>query len=144
LGDPAEVNELGEEAFEPCRGDDFEDSARLVAGVPERVPLSARFVDEVPLACLDVLVTQQCAHTSLNDEAVLVLVVMAVQRRGERSWRHWMLDEREAISGFGTVEHETHSDASKKAGVPIGGSDDFCCGDAHASSFHWTIMSHQM
>jgi hypothetical protein len=46
-----------------------------------------------------------------------------------------VLDEREAITGIGTVNHEPHSDAPEKAGFPIGGSDDFCCGDAHASLF---------
>jgi hypothetical protein len=58
LGDAAEVDELSEEAFEACGRDDLEDSARLVAGVPERVPLSAWLVDEIPWAGLDVLIAQ--------------------------------------------------------------------------------------
>ena len=78
IGDAAELDKLSEEAFEACWGDDLEDSAGVVAGVPERVPLSARFMDEISWACLEVIVTQQCAHAALDDEAVFVLVVVAV------------------------------------------------------------------
>ena len=144
MGDAAELDELGEEALEACRGDDLEDPAGRVASVPERMPLPARFMDEVPRARLEVLVTQDGAHTSLEHEAVLVLVVVAVQWRGERPGRHRMFDKREAVAGFGPVEHKAHSDAAKKASVPILRSDDSCCAYAHAPSFHWTSMSRRI
>ena len=57
-GDAAELDEHSEEPFEACRGDDLEDSAAVIAGVPERVSLSARFVNESPWACLGVVVTE--------------------------------------------------------------------------------------
>src|SRR5690349_24146387 len=40
----AQRDELGEEPLEAGRRDDLEDPTRLVAGVPERVPLAARLV----------------------------------------------------------------------------------------------------
>jgi len=58
LGDAAEVDELGEEALEPGGRDDLEDPAGLVAGVPERMPLSPRLVNEIPWSRFEVLVTQ--------------------------------------------------------------------------------------
>ena len=88
--------ELGEEALEAGRRDDLEDPARLVSGVPERVPLVARLEDEVPRPGLDHVVAEQRTHPPLEDEAVLVLARVAVHRRRERARRHRVLDEREA------------------------------------------------
>src|SRR5205823_12715927 len=42
----AHVHELLEEALKTCRGDDLQDARRLVAGVPEGVPLIARLEDQ--------------------------------------------------------------------------------------------------
>jgi hypothetical protein len=38
----AEFDKLGKVPFKPCRRDDLEDSCRLLAGVPERMPLVTR------------------------------------------------------------------------------------------------------
>src|SRR5215218_494594 len=61
--------ELGEELLEAGRGDELEDPRRLVAGVPERVPLAARLVDQVARARLHDVVAEQRAHAALEDEA---------------------------------------------------------------------------
>ena len=47
LGDAAQVDQLGEEALETSRRDDFENPARLIPGVPEGVPFAARLEDQV-------------------------------------------------------------------------------------------------
>src|SRR5581483_7821340 len=73
LSDATQVDELLEEALEPGRRDDLEDPARLVARVPERVPLVARLEHQVARPGLDDVVAQQRAHAPLEDEAVLVL-----------------------------------------------------------------------
>ena len=51
--------ELVEEVLEAARGDDLEDRARLVARVPERVPLVARLVHEVAGVGVDDVVAEQ-------------------------------------------------------------------------------------
>jgi hypothetical protein len=60
LGRPAGagVDELVEEVLEPARGDDLEDPAGVVAGVPERVPLVARLEDEVAGVRVDEVIAQ--------------------------------------------------------------------------------------
>src|SRR5205823_12330757 len=103
-----------EETLEAGRGDDLEDPARLVPGVPEGVPLVAGLEDEVARAGLEDLVTQECAHAALQDVAVLVLARVAVQRRGQRSWSHRVLDQREPAAGLVAVDHEPHADASEE------------------------------
>src|SRR5919109_4741023 len=111
----AHVRELPEEALEPRRRDDLEDPARLVARVPERVPLVARLEDEIARPGLDDLVAEQRAHPPLEDEAVLVLAGVQMQRRRERPRRHRMLDEREALGRLAPVDHEAHPDRSEEA-----------------------------
>ena len=54
--------------------DDLEDPARLITGVPTRVPLVAPLEDELARTGLDDIVRRAArAHASLEDEAVLVL-----------------------------------------------------------------------
>jgi hypothetical protein len=72
-GGAAQVDELLEVALEAGRGDDLEDPRRLIARVPERVPLVARLVDQIARAGDDDLVPEQCADLPLQDVAVLVL-----------------------------------------------------------------------
>src|SRR5215208_1296021 len=79
LGHTAHVDELPEEALETGRRDDLENPAGLVARVPERVPLVARLEDQVPRPGLDD-VAQQCAHAPLENEAVLILARVQMQR----------------------------------------------------------------
>src|SRR5919109_785552 len=115
----AHVREPREEAPEPRRRDDLEDPARLVARVPEGVPLVAWLEDEVPRPRFDDLVAQQGAHPPLEDVAVLVLARVQVQRRRERARRHRVLDEREALAGLEPVDHEAHADAPEEALLPV-------------------------
>ena len=99
----------------PAGRDDLEDPARLVARVPERVPLVARLEDEVARAGLDDVVAEQGTHPSLEDEAVLVLARVQVQRGSERPRRHRMLHEREALARLVPVDHEANADRPEEA-----------------------------
>ena len=117
----AQVVQLTEEALEAGRRDDLEDPARLVARVPERVPLVARLEDEVARPRLDDVVAEQRAHAALEHEAVLVLARVQVQRRGERARRHRVLDEREPLARVGPVDHEADADAAQEALAPSPG-----------------------
>ncbi len=121
---PARIHELVEELLEPRRSDDLEDSAFLVAGVPERVPLSARLVDEVARTGLDDVVAEQRAHPALEHEAVLVLAVVAMERRSEMTRRHRMLDESEAALRVLSRNDEANADAAERSGLAVGWADD--------------------
>ena len=88
---------------------------RRVAGVPERVPLVARLEDEVADLAEDDLVAELRADAALQDEAVLVLVRVAVRRRRERPPGHRVLDEREPAAGLVAVDHEPHADRAEAA-----------------------------
>jgi len=48
VGRGSEAPERAEQLFQPRRGDDLQDGGRLVAGVPEGVPLPPRFEDQIP------------------------------------------------------------------------------------------------
>src|ERR1700712_5499043 len=61
---------LREETLEARRGDDLEDPLRLVARVPERVPLVAGLEDEVAGPAEDDLVAELRPHAALEDVAV--------------------------------------------------------------------------
>src|SRR5919198_6668738 len=120
----AHVGELPEEVLEARGRDDLEDPARLVARVPEGVPLVARLEDEVAGTCLHDVVPEQGAHAPLEHEAVLVLARVEVQRRRERARGHRMLDEREALLRLVAVDHESHADAAEKTLHAVVGTDD--------------------
>src|SRR5689334_8121327 len=66
LGDAAHLDELLEEALESGRRDDLEDPARLVARVPERVPLVAWLEDQVARPGLNDVITEQRADPPLQ------------------------------------------------------------------------------
>src|SRR5215217_1929615 len=117
----AHVRQLFEETLEAGRGNDLEDPARLVARVRERVPLVARLEDQVARAGLDDLVAEQRAHAAFQDEGVLVLARVQVQRRRERPRRHRMLDEREGVPRLRPVDHErTPIDPTKPSFASLG------------------------
>src|SRR6185437_13052061 len=123
---------------------ELEDAARLVARVPEGVPLIARLEDEVARAGFDHVVAEQRAHSSLEHEAVLVFPRVAMQRRGERARRHRMLDEREVLAGLVPVDHETDADAPEEAFQSVIGADQLrsCDFRLHGfRSFQWTVVS---
>ena len=63
------------------------------------MPLATRLVDEIAGPGLDDVVAEQGAHPALEHEAVLVLAVVAMKRRGEITRRHRMLHEGEAAVG---------------------------------------------
>src|SRR6476646_3668394 len=132
----AEPVELAEEVLEPGRRDDLEDPARLVARVPEGVPLVTRLEDEVAGAGLDDVVAEEGAHPALEDVAVLVLARVPVQRGGERARRHRVLDEREALARVDAVDQEADADAAEEALLPLVGGDDpgTCDCGAHLES----------
>ena len=68
-------------------------TAGAVAGVPERVPLTARLEDEIAGFGEDLLVAEQRSEASFQHEAVLVFPAVAVQRCGERLPGHKMLQK---------------------------------------------------
>ena len=142
----AQPVELPEEVLEPGRRDDLEDPARLVARVPEGVPLVPRLEDEVTGAGLDDVVTEERPHPALEDVAVLVLARVPVQRGGERARRHRVLDEREALARVDAVDQEADADAPEEAFLPLVGGDDprdlrLRC--SSRLSFHRTIVSRE-
>ena len=56
--DAPEVDQCREEPLKPRRGDDLEDPRRLIASVPERVPLAAWLEDQVARSAQEHLVAQ--------------------------------------------------------------------------------------
>src|SRR5581483_8808905 len=108
----------------------------------ERVPLVARLEHEIARPGLHDLVAQQRAEPALEDEAVLVLARVQVQRRGERARGERVLDEREALRRVGPVDHEADADAPEEALAPVVGPDqlDACGYGLHRSTpfiGHW-------
>ena len=73
--------------------DDLGGPADGIAGVPERVPLVARFEGEVAYLGVHHIVAEQRSQPTLQDVAVLVLLGVAVNRGGECSRRDRVLDE---------------------------------------------------
>ena len=69
---------------------------------------------------------------------------MAVQRRGESPTRHGMLDHGEAIAGFGTVDHEAHSDAAKNPALPSVGPTTFAVVTIMGPSFVDQVNGHRL
>jgi hypothetical protein len=88
------------------------------------VPLVARLVDQVAGTGLDDVVAEERAHAALEHEAVLVLAVVAVQRRRQPARRHRVLDEAEAAVRVRARDHEAHTDGLERHGLPVGGADD--------------------
>jgi hypothetical protein len=133
--DAAHVDELLEEVLEAGRGDDLQDPGRLVAGVPERVPLVARLEDQVAGLGHENLVAEQRADLPLQDVAVLVLSRVPVQRRGQGPRTHRVLDEREVTARLLPVDHEPDADAAEEPGLAVLGPDHLrlrCCRRFHA------------
>jgi hypothetical protein len=88
------------------------------------VPLVARLVHKVARPGLDDVVAEERAHPALENEAVLVLAVVPVQRRGERAGQQRVLDEAEAGVGVGARDHEADADGLQHDGLAVGGADD--------------------
>ena len=76
-----EVDHLLEVPFEPRGRDHFEDASRLVACVPERMPLTPRLEDQVARLAVDDLVPEKRIEPALDNEAVLHHAAVPVERR---------------------------------------------------------------
>src|SRR3954447_6267633 len=124
--EPAHFDQLVEVLLESAGRDDLQDSRRLVGRVPEGVPLIARLVDEVARVRDHYLVAKKCAQSALEDEAVLVLARVQVQRGRERPRRHRVLHERELAARLRAVDHEADADPAERSGLAIRGSDHLC------------------
>src|SRR4051812_26139170 len=110
----AHRGELAKVLLEARGRDDLQDPTGLISSVPERVPLVARLEHEVARPRLYDIVAEQGAHASLEDEAVLVLARVTVQRRGECARRHRVLKKGEALACFPPVDQEPDADAAKE------------------------------
>ena len=121
MGDAAEVDQVSEESLEARGRDDLQDPGRLVAGVPERVPLVARLEDEIAGAADHDVIAQQRTDTSLEDVAVLVLARVPMHRRSQRARRHGVFDEREPTPGLLAIDHEPNPDAPQEARLAVPG-----------------------
>src|SRR5213082_2620316 len=66
LGDASQVDELLEEPLESRGGDDLENPRRLLARIPERVPLVARLEDQIAGTADQHLVSQERADAPLH------------------------------------------------------------------------------
>jgi hypothetical protein len=69
----AERGEVTEVLLEARGRDDLEDSAWLITGIPERVPLITGLEDKLARPSLDDVIAEQRTHPTFEDEAVLVL-----------------------------------------------------------------------
>jgi hypothetical protein len=67
LRDSSELDEFGEESLEAGRRDDLEKPRRLIAGVPEGVPLVTRLEDQVAGAADHVCVPETSARCSVRE-----------------------------------------------------------------------------
>src|SRR3954454_12532668 len=108
-----QISELVEEVLETSRSDDLEDPRRLVAVVPECVPLLARLEDEVSRLGVNHVIPQDRSHPAIDDVAVLVLAGVLVQPDREMLRRHRVLDEREAAPGLLGPRHHARADRSE-------------------------------
>jgi hypothetical protein len=98
--------ELAKQLLEASRGDDLQDAGRLVASVPEGVPLPAGLEDEIAGVGHDLMVAQQRSHPALEHVAVFILAAVQVQRGGQDVRRQAVLDQREAAARVLAVDHE--------------------------------------
>ena len=120
----------------PAGRDDLKDPARFVTGIPEGVPLIARLEHQFPRTSLDDLVSQQRTHTPFEDEAVLILARVTVQRRGERPRGHRVLEEREPIARLRATDQKANPDTAEEDAIVVGRSHNF-----HACRLHGDLPS---
>jgi len=78
-----------------------------------------RLVDQVAGTGLDDVVAEQRAHPALDNEAVLVLARVPVQRRDQRPRRDRVLDERETSAGLLAPGHEAHACGADVDELPV-------------------------
>src|SRR5205823_645412 len=90
------------------------------------------------------LVPQERSDAPLDDVAVFVFMNVAVERRGQRTRRHRVLDQGEPSAGLGSVKHEPDPDAAQEPGLAVARTDDLRCGRVHRFSFHRTVVSRRI
>ena len=101
--------------LESGRHDDFQYPQRPVAGVPEGVPVTAGFEDEVARLCNDFVRVLDDPEPALEHEAVLVLSAVSVQWRCEHPRCEPVLDERDQAGGVLTFDQVA---VQRDVGVP--------------------------
>ena len=121
----AQCYELSEVLLKPCRRDDLQNPRRLIAGVPERMPLVARLENEISGTALNHRFSEQRANAPFEHVAVLIFTSMPMQRSADRARRHRVFDQRESATGLSAVDHEADSHAPEKAGVAVACTENF-------------------
>src|SRR5579863_6352958 len=112
-------SQLTEIVLEACRRHDFHYPGGRVAGVPERVPLFARFEDQVARIADHDGISEQYPDAALEDEAIFIFAMMTVHGRCERARLHRMFDNGEAFARVVPVNHESGARASEDCKLAI-------------------------
>lgn len=107
--------ERTEERLQTSGRDEFENSSRFIASVPEGVPLTARFEDEIPRTGFDLLIAQDGANPAMHDVGELVLEMMSMHGRGQRARSEEMLHQGEPAASVLPIDHEAIADS---VGIP--------------------------
>jgi hypothetical protein len=76
-----QIGKLVKKMFEAAGRNDLEDARRLIARIPERVPLIAWFENKVAWIGEHDFIAEQGTQTPADDVAVLVFTRVPVQRR---------------------------------------------------------------
>jgi len=71
--------------------------------------LRTRLEDQIARLAIDDIIAEQCPQSPLDDVAVLVLARVTMERRGKRSRRNGVLDQREAAARLLAPHHEPHA-----------------------------------
>ena len=124
LGFPLELGERPEQLLETGRRDQLQDDKRLVAGVPEGVPLPAWLEHDVAGGGSDLVVTEHRPKGSAEDVGELVLVVVQMDRRCDCADVESLLDECEAVVGVGAADHEPVLAATEAGAFAVVRTDD--------------------
>ncbi len=101
-----QLGEGAEQLLKACWGDELKARGGLIAGIPEGVPLPSRLEQQVTRLRDHLRTFDDRTDAAGEDEGVLVLVVVAVHRRGERLRCEQVLYEGEAAVCVSTVDHE--------------------------------------
>jgi hypothetical protein len=113
------TGQLHEVTLKPGRRDDFQDARRLVARIPEGMPLIAWLEDQVASIAENNLSTQISANPPFNYKTVFIFVPMPMQRRRERPRFHRMFHERKAAARVIPINHKSDPSGTKVAGFTV-------------------------
>src|SRR5579863_4557948 len=112
-------SELAEIVLEPGWRYDFQYPGGRVAGVPKRVPLSARLADQVSRITDDNGISKQRPDAAREDETIFVLAMMPVHRRRQGARLHRMLHKREAFASVVPCNNKPSTGAPQNCEVAI-------------------------